>query len=232
MTAPKPIWWLLGIALGTVPIVGGGFVLVELQASSALKNIDTGISGSLQSLNSTIASAQPIIAKAGDTLDTINRPCGGGHPCGTLANLDKMIVHSGDITVAAQQQVIQSGFLIASTTKSIDTATVHLDATLDSYTRLGAQATTTLQSIDPVMDGLVPLEDSARTTVKDFDALVTSQDIKTLTASLASTSTEVSGIAKDVHKEADVLTAPRQHHWYTPIATAGSVVSHWFPPLF
>ena len=37
-------------------------------------------------------------------LDTINRPCGDGHPCGTLANIDKTVVKVGDAVVTTQMQ--------------------------------------------------------------------------------------------------------------------------------
>jgi hypothetical protein len=193
----------------------------------------TALPDTFQTLNATIASAQPVIAKAGDALDTINRPCGSGHPCGTLANADKAVQRLTDLQTTAQFQVRQSGTLIAATTQNLDATTAHLDKTLDSFAGLALAGQTTLQTADTALLGAPALVGSANETVKHFDALVTSQDVKTLSTSLAATSVEVAGISKDVRREADVLTAPPQKHWYNGIVLTGKVIkSCCVPPLF
>lgn len=173
-------------ALLTVPIVGGAVVLVLLQLSSAAQQTSREMSVVLSHVSSTLSTTSQEIKQTSDaanvTLGIINRPCGGGRPCGTLANADKTVQHISDITVAAQRQVLNSGLLIAATTRNLDATTEHFDGTLDSFAGLALAGQTTLGAANQTIEAMQPVLGSANLTVQHFDELVTSTDVKQLVA--------------------------------------------------
>ena len=78
--------------------------------------------------------AAPTLSKLNAALDTINRPCGGGHPCGTLANADKAMVKVGDILVTSQYQEKDVALAAEHDMGAVDGLAAHLNGTADALT--------------------------------------------------------------------------------------------------
>jgi hypothetical protein len=112
------------------------------------------------------------LAKVNQTLDTINRPCGGGHPCGVLANLDKTQAKIGDLVVTSQLQERDVAKAAEHNMKAVDGLASHLNATADALTGTAQGATETLQqakvdlsTLDATIATGKPLLDAATITV-------------------------------------------------------------------
>ncbi len=84
------------------------------------------------------------LSKLNQTLDTINRPCGGGHPCGVLANLDKTQAKIGDLVVTSQLQERDVAKAAEHNMKAVDGLASHLNTTVDALTGTAQGATDTL----------------------------------------------------------------------------------------
>lgn len=198
--------FLKGLALVTVPVVGGFLVWTLYPLRADLQHADLS----------------PLIAKAGVALDTINHGCAPG-PCGTLANVDKAVVKLGDIAVTSQKQVQQSGVLITAAADNINSVGSHVSGVVDSLKETANAATgtlkagqTDLETANQTIAALQTLVGHADKSVEDFDALLDSPDVTRFLKSSADTSqqfsliaTQGAFIAGDIHREADLITAPK-----------------------
>ena len=86
-------------------------------------------------VNASIAVLNPLITQYTEIGSTINRPCGHGHPCGTLAETNKTMVKLQDITVTLQKQVQQSSTLVNTAASTLTTAGVSVKQTADSLSK-------------------------------------------------------------------------------------------------
>lgn len=141
------------------------------------------------------------------TNDNVNRPCGGGKPCGTLAALDKTATKIGDSVVTTQ--------LAERTT--VPHVLAAMDAFKDAGDELGGtadQATTDLETANTAIAGLEPLEKKAGVAFERFNALMMSGsldsaigNVNRLAANSADLVFNANGIVLDGKKVADKVTA-------------------------
>src|SRR5665213_2755808 len=120
---------LEALALATVPIVGAFLCLFLYHATIAVQDAGdderaiaqsaaatlTDADSAVQSFYDAGAAAKLTIGKAGTTLDrasavleTVNRPCGAGKPCGTLADVAQTLgtvrMTFGQVLIAANHE--------------------------------------------------------------------------------------------------------------------------------
>ncbi len=121
------------------------------------------------------ACAVRITHSLGDTLDsadaalaTVNRPCSPG-PCGTLADLDKAVIKSGDAVVTTQMQEQQIAPAIEATLRSLQTIGPQATGTLSAVSQTAQAATTSIRTLS---DGMTPVLASAHATLGDADAAI------------------------------------------------------------
>lgn len=177
------------------------FSQVGPQATSTLRTLDAVGKQATASLKVTDKVGK-VLDGALATLDGVNRPCNVWvevpsaaadegvqvtKPCGTLADVNRTLA------------------TVRGTVGQIEVAARHENSNL---TNLDAQEK--------------QLYTDVHTTTTNLNALVASPDIARFLKSSADTSMQVNliaiegaGIAKDLHKEADVLTAPKP--WYTKL---------------
>lgn len=168
--------------------------------------------------------------KAQQTLSIVNRPCGKGHPCGTLAELNKSAVKLQDITVTLQRQVSQSAQLVDAASTSIRRATTDVHTMATAGAGMLQQATVTLRAGQMTIDAAQPLLSAATgsvtkfgTAADDLDAQIKAARVAEMSAAvtasaneLTKTFTNVSGITADGKKVADKATADylKPVKWY------------------
>ena len=157
------------------------------------------------------------IGKANATLDTINRPCGSGKPCGTLANVDKLLVKSGDIIVTTQRQVQQTNRIVNAAADSLTSTSQHLNAQIDA---LGSVLASVRAATDAVPGTLNAARDAIQSAQGDIHGVAdqatgatadvrrfinqpalrgTLENVQTITG-------EAAGITADGHRVVDKLT--------------------------
>jgi hypothetical protein len=162
------------------------------------------------------ASPQDTLQRLNTALDTINRPCGKGHPCGTLANADKAMVKVSDILVTSQLQERDIAKAAESNMAAVNGLAGHLNKTADALSGTAISLTGTADSAKALLDtandpknGVGPLLDAttkavngAGSTVGHIDAAIldiTPQATRFMKSS-ADGMEQVSGIATDTHK--------------------------------
>jgi hypothetical protein len=154
------------------------------------------------------------------TNDNLNRSCGGGRPCGTLATLNKTITKAGDSVV---------------TTQLAERATVpHVLAFADSLRDAGdalsgtaEAATATLGTAQTTIQGLQPLTASLRRSIDDFDALVAAPDLLSALHHVDGMASSGDAILADGRKVADKATADFLKPvpwWKQPIHKGGELI--------
>jgi hypothetical protein len=178
--------------------------------------------------------------KAGDTLskldqvfDTINRPCGGGHPCGTLANADKAMVKVGDILVTSQLQERDVAKAAESNMAAVNGLATHLNKTADALTATSNAATGSIYAFKGSADALTGTFNAATGTLhatqapidaltqdaSDLDALLKSPSIYGTLDNVNLLTGNINGIAENGRRVTDKLTndfvAPKP--WYRKI---------------
>lgn len=216
-------WWHK-LALGTVPVVGVFLCLLLFQTSALVEKSsrdEASITIGLQT-----------------ALDTVNAECGPTTHCGTLAELDKLLVHTSDLEVQTQMLVRQGNQLtqteaailpewnrrITGTLSGIDYAVGSINANQNQLT----QAT-------------LPILIHADKTVVDADNLVSSpyifesmKNIDTSTAAIAESAKQTQATLTDVREEVDKLTHPpkKKVGFWGGIWAGAQVVHKLSPPLF
>jgi hypothetical protein len=153
-------------------------------------------------------------------LETINRPCGGGHPCGTLANLDKMQVKIGDLLVTSQLQERDIAKAAQANMAAVNGLADHLNKTADALAETSQAATGTLNqaqvdfgTLNTTIAGLQPLEASltgtaaaSTATINTFNGRLSDPHIDSLMASFDSMSKSSVGIVADGKTLSDYVT--------------------------
>lgn len=138
--------------------------------------------------------AMVTLGKLDTTVDAINRPCGAGKPCGTLAEANKTMVKFQDVTVTLQRQVSQSATLVNASASAVNGAAtdVHNLATAAQGT-LNA-GTGTLTAIQGDADALKPTLTSIPTTVVKVGTVADGVNDLVRSPDLASTMKHVEGM--------------------------------------
>ena len=161
----KPLQWVLGISILVVAITVAG---VGYCASWALQQWGEAAPNSKATLD-----------KLNSALDTINAPCSNGHPCGTLANLDKTTVKIGDAIV--QTQLVERA-TTPHVTAAMDTfntaaqklggAADNLSGTATALTGTANAATATLDEGQRTVAAAQPLLAAYTRSGDDLDSLI------------------------------------------------------------
>lgn len=182
----------------------------------------------------------PTINRANVALDTVNRPCKGSS-CGTLANVDKLVVKVGDVAVDTQRQIQQSGTLINAASASLTSTSEHLNAAVDTssaqLTRLGPlldSARGAMDSLPPAVqhvtadaDALTPVLLNANGAVGDFRTILQRPSLAATMDNAASMTGSWAGISGDARKVADKATVDylKPVPWYLwPVKRSGELL--------
>lgn len=142
------------------------------------------------------------------TLDAINRPCGGGQSCGTLATLNKTIVKAGDAVVSTQLAERATVPHVLATMEALATIAPHANSAMDSASKTAdaaagtAHALTdtleegrrTISAAQPLLGSLTRDSDDVNAFIKETSPVVTA-NLKHSDALLAS----VGATAADFH---------------------------------
>jgi hypothetical protein len=218
---------LKALALLTVPVVGAFVCLLLFQLSGVVKlasidesslsmnaaNLVTDADSAVKTFKTAGDTANVTIRKAGITLDgasavlkTVNRPCGNGKPCGTLADVARTLntfrLTAGQIEIAANHEDRNLATLDAQ----------ELQLFTDTHTMIG----------------------SANDLVSSPFIKASLQNIEASSASIADGTKQADAILVDARIEADKFTHPPKKKlgfWGTVLA-GGDAARHFMPPLF
>jgi hypothetical protein len=160
------------------------------------------------STNSTISQLNATVAEANQTLVQINRPCGGGHPCGTLADLNKTMATIrgtvGQIEIAANHE--DRNLTTLDRQESVLFADAH--QTLGNGAETLTAATAALGQAKETIGAAKPLLEASTASVKDMDAVVSDPGVKSTLANVSAMTENGNRISKDAADEADKLVHP------------------------
>ena len=166
------------------------------------------------------ASPQETLTKLNQSLDTINRPCGNGHPCGTLANADKAMVKVSDILVTSQLQERDVAKAAESNMEAVNGLAEHLNKTADALSDTAKAGTGTLQqartdlgTLNGSIAALTPLENSlaataqaSTTTINSVNARISDPRVDALLSDFRSIADSGTGIMADGKTVSDYAT--------------------------
>ncbi len=168
------------------------------------------------------------VANLNATLMTINRPCGGGKPCGTLADVAKTLGTlrgtAGQIEIAANHEDRRIGILDAQE----DALFADTHRTLGSANAALVRFSTAMDTADATIAGLRPIEGHAATTLASIQELL--PDLAKTTANVTAMTESGKSILADGAYETHKLTHPKKK--------TGFWVGFWFvveqlkPPIF
>ncbi len=159
------------------------------------------VQGSLTQWNaqsaSIAANTNDVLRSAAATMDAINRPCGNGQPCGTLADVAKTL-HTirgaaGQIEVAANHEDKRIGVLDA------QEATIYhnTNTSLEQLRVDLATANTTIAGLQPVFVGLSKDAAAVQVTTESAHALLANKDLQATLTNTSHASAALAGIADD-----------------------------------
>jgi hypothetical protein len=169
-------------------------------------------------------------SKVNQALDTVNALCAPG-PCGTLANVDKVVVKVGDAIV--QTQLVERGTsphviaamdtLNASASKLGGTADA-LTGTAQGATQTLAAASTDLKTLDTSLTAFPPLLERSTATVGDLDALLKDKAVYGTLDNVQSMTSSGSAILIDARTLADKTTGDilKPKPWWQKIGPYGN----------
>lgn len=132
-----------------------------------------------------------------NTSDNLNRPCGAGKPCGTLAQTNKTVVKVGDAVVTTQLIERKTAQEASQTLSGV---AQHVKDATDASTGL-------LQAGTTALNRLPALEDASTEAVKNFDRLVSSKSLSDAIDGAAGVTQHANAISGDLQRVADKATA-------------------------
>ena len=216
-------------------ILIGAKILAFASLAFLLISLGIGVNGARRG-------ATALTAKAASTLDGINaasvnlnatlvevnRPCGGGKPCGTLADVAKTLGTlrgtAGQIEIAANHEDERIGILDAQE----DALFADAHGTLGSANMALLRFSTAMDTADKTIAGLQPVEAQATTTIASVDRLM--PNLAKTTANVTAMTDSGKSILADGAYETHKLTHPKKK--------TGFWVGFWFvveqlkPPIF
>lgn len=222
---------LKALALGTVPVVGAFLALLLLQASSTLVSIRKD--------------EARLAISAGSTLDTINRKCAPAQPCGTLAEVGKLLTHTSDLVVQGQKAIHDADQVSMAEAKMLPVWNAQFAQTLANIDKTVATVNSSTTELTQAALPVVKTADTTLTTanaaIAHLDELATGPEIKeslkyiaSSSASIADGTKQADAILQDAREEADKFTHPPKKKltfWGAVLATV-EVVHKFEPPLF
>lgn len=194
--------------------LGCCLILAVLAVSYYLCYALQGIGTAAASVPNAAISIQQDVSAFTDALD---RPCGSGHPCGTLAkinqtfnSLDSLIVHADLVARHEQQQLGQFDGYARNIVGDVHTLAAKGGRTLDSATQTANSATATLQTTQgtiaaaqPLLASLTRTSDASTATIQTFNGRLSDQRIDALLTSFRDMADNGNGIVADGRKVAD-----------------------------
>lgn len=189
--------------------------------------------------------AMVTLGKLDSTVDTVNRPCGAGKPCGTLAVVNKTFTKAGDAIVTTQlaeraevPHIIQATKAVTemagSTTTDVHTLAVAGAGTLQAGMGTLRAIQSDADAARPAVVALTSAVTKLGTAADDLDAQIKAARIdkmsKAYTAAadeLTATMVNVTAISADAKKVADKETADFLRPvpwWRVPIKRGGELV--------
>ena len=149
---------------------------IQTAASTEVGVFNTTLTTETTQLNQTLARANTVLSSLNATVQIVNRPCGSGHPCGTLADVAKTLN------------------TVRGTFGQIEIAANHENAnltTLDTQERtLFADLHTTLQTANTDLTGIGQTSSDIDAFVKSPELASTTHNMATITGNFAQTSTD------------------------------------------
>lgn len=218
---------LKALALGTVPVVGAFLCVLLFQVCGAIRQIredERGLAGEAitfeSRMNTTALQAQQTVAAAtatiqslgrtsdtlNATLQTVNRPCGAGQACGTLADVAKTLD------------------TVRGTAGQVEVAAIHENRNLGT---LDSQEAAIFGSFHKTLQ-------SANAVIADPDLKASLANLQSSTADLAAGTKQGVALVTDAREEADKFVHPPKKKltfWGAILAAAG-VVHKFEPPIF
>jgi hypothetical protein len=177
------------------------------------------------------------------TMTNVNRPCGGGHPCGTLAEIGKAVVKVGDILVTSQKQEQDTAMAAQQTITAVTQVATHAEVLTDSLagtsnaaTGTLAQAQTDLGTLNGSIAATQPLLVAYTQTGDDLDALLKRKAVGETIDSFAVITTNaatMSGTGSHMLTTFDALEThysdPVLHPSKNPWIRAGGAIKPYLP---
>jgi|GEM_PF-3395717 len=155
-----------------------------------------------KSIDGLVTKASALIDGGTKTLANVNRPCkgpAGPDACGTLAQINKVAIDTGNAVITTQMQVRAVTPLMAAAAISLQTASAHINSTADAATGLLNTATGSIAAAQPLLQ-------SSTRTVDSLNARITDPHIDALMLHLDGVTASADGILGDGRKVADKAT--------------------------
>ena len=140
-------------------------------------------------------------AQLDKTLEIVNQPCGGGHPCGTLAEIGESTRRITDMTTTLQMQTKHTGELIAATTRNLDSAAADLHMMASAATQTVQDAGDALVEGKRSIAAVQPVLESLQAEINSLHALT--PPAQRALESLAETAAHLDGVGADFQKVSD-----------------------------
>lgn len=207
---------------GTALLLCGCWLVIGVRkdaASVAQQSVAT-LQSAQADVNGTAAVAQDQLVEVGAAVDHLNgvlaeieRPCGGGQPCGTLADVAKTL-NTARLTMG-----------------QIEIAANHEDRNLAT---LDAQETALYADTHAALNGLPPVEAQAASTLGDLDKLERDPQLTAILANGSSMTSSGARILKDGADEADKLAHPAKKKltFWGGVWAGLEYVHKLLPPIF
>ena len=157
--------------------------------------------------------ATSVIGRLSQTLDLVNQPCGNGHPCGLLANMNKTVTKVGDAIVTTQLTERNTTPHVVAAMDAFNTSAVRLSVAADALAGTAQQTTATIATAQPLLVSLNATAQASTSAVKTVDKRLSDPLVDSLVRNLeatsehvASTSAHVDATTGDLQKVADKAT--------------------------
>ena len=192
------------------------------------------VSKTADALTASVNHSGAVLDSAAQALDTINRPCGGGKPCGTLETIQKTVVKIGDAVVTTQLAERTSTPHVIAAMDTFKDAAVHLSGTADSLsgtatalTGAATAATATIGTAGTTIAAMQPVLGAFTASGNDLDALLKRKAVTDLLDNLAGATGQGNAIMGDFRQVADKARADYLRPvpwWQQPIKRPSQII--------
>ena len=182
-------------------------------ACLALASMDAAVEGASEATQQAVSGMQGVEQELTATLQAINRPCGAGKPCGTLADVAKTLNSArltlGQVEIAANHEDSRIGVLDAQEAQIAS----------DAHT-LALKAGGTVDALTVAAKGIQPVEQNAAGEISDM---------RTMTAGLTSMTPDLQVAAAELSATSQNVTQVSQHLNATTADVQQAVHSYLHP---
>ncbi len=206
------------MAGGCLLALAGGAFVIELQISQLAKHADAAIVAADGKVEAGLESASETLDSLNATLANVNRPCKGPpgpDACGTLAQINKVAIDAGDMTVQTQLEVRQMGTLIQAATSNLNDAGADVSVAAHAIEGTANQATATLEQGREAIAAAQPLLADTDTTVKQLGSVAPSANA--LLATTDDSMKHADGILAAGETVAKRYAYPAPKRWYQKV---------------